>query len=231
MRPRTASALPILLTAMAAVALPATAQVFKCVDGSGRVTYQQTACSPAQNGKQLDLVLDNGSGKDAPEVEARWKGAADQHDVLVGMPKRWVQQSLGAPTEVRPGSAGEGASEIWTYQRPTATMRVGFVANVVVWNKSQPAAAETNAIASTEGVDAARGRVAADRMCDEVIAELGPPSSQEPARVNVGTAGTLRTVDGMRFAYEPVPGGLPARLAFVCVDGRVASVSRDVVIR
>ena len=51
------------------VAAPALGQVFKCVDASGRVTYQQTPCPSAQRGGPLDLFLDNGSGRDSPEVE------------------------------------------------------------------------------------------------------------------------------------------------------------------
>jgi len=56
------------------------------VDASGHVTYQQTPCPAAHRGGPLELFLENGSGRDAPDVEARWKALADQHDVAVGMP-------------------------------------------------------------------------------------------------------------------------------------------------
>jgi len=208
-------------------AAPALSQVFKCVDASGRVTYQQTPCPVAHRGGPLELFLENGSGRDAPDVEARWKALADQHDVAVGMPKRWVQVSLGAPAETRPGTPADNAAEIWTYNTGTQLMRVGFLANVVAW-KNAESTLGTGTGATVEQADAARGRVAADRNCEEVLGELGLPTAQEPTRVTVGGGGTLRTADGTRYSYEAVPNGLPARLSFVCVDGKVVSVAREV---
>src|SRR5437660_1404342 len=76
--------------------------------------------------------------------------------------------------------------------------------------------------------EALRSRVAAERSCEEVLAELGAPAGQEATRVTVGTGGTLRSADALRYTYEPLPNGLPARLSFVCVDGKVVSVARDV---
>ena len=71
--------------------------------------------------------------------------------------------------------------------------------------------------------EAARSRVAADRKCDEVTAELGPPSKLETLQ---GTG--ERPADASRYTYEPLAGGLPLRLSFTCTDGRVTSVARDV---
>ena len=216
-----------LVAAALCAAAPASAQVFKCVDADGHVVYQQTPCPPSHRGGQLELYLDNGSGRDSPETEARWRQLAEQHEVATGMPKRWVQQALGAPTEQRPGTTAEGATEILTFVQPTQITRVGLVAGVVAWSRSESTLGTGTGV-STEQADALRGRVAADRNCEEVLGELGSPQAQEPARVVVGTGGTVRSADGTRYSYEPVPGGLPARLSFVCVDGRVVSVARDV---
>jgi len=214
-------------TTLLGAAAPAAAQVFKCVDPSGKVTYQQAPCPPAHRGGPLELSLDNGSSRDAPEAEARWRSLAGQHDVATGMPKRWVQQSLGAPSEQRPGTTAEGATEVLTFVQPTQVVRVGLVAGVVAWSRAESTLG-TGTGNTVESADAARSRVAADRSCDEVLTELGLPQGQEPARVVVGTGGSVRPADGMRYMFEPVPGGLPARLSFVCVDGRVVSVARDV---
>ena len=212
---------------LAVLSAPAAAQVFKCVDANGRVTYQQTPCAPAQRGGALELFLENGSGRDAPDVEARWKALADHHDVAAGMPKRWVQASLGAPTEVRPGTPADKASEIWSYTTSTQIVRVGFLADVVAWSRADSTLG-TGTGATVEQADATRSRVAADRSCEEVLSELGLPTAQEPTRVTVGGGGTLRTADGVRYSYEAVPNGLPARLSFVCVDNKVVSVAREV---
>ena len=224
--------LPLALAAFALVtAAPVGAQVFKCVDANGHVTYQQAPCPTSHRGGQLELFLDNGSGRDSPETEARWRQLAAQHEVATGMPKRWLQQSLGAPAEQRPGTTAEAASEVLTFVQPTQVVKVGLLAGVVAWSRAESTLGTgggTPAAATTEGADAARGRVAADRNCEEVLGELGLPQGQEPTRVVVGTGGTIRSAEGTRYSYEPVPGGLPARLSFVCVDGRVVSVARDV---
>jgi hypothetical protein len=220
--------LPALALAVAVLAAtPAAAQVYKCVDANGRVTYQQAACPASHRGGPVELFLDNGSGRDSPETEARWRQLAAQHDVATGMPKRWVQQSLGAPTEQRPGTTAESASEVLTFVQPTQVLKVGLLAGVVAWSRTESTLG-TGTGMTTENADAARGRVAADRNCEEVLGELGLPQGQEPTRVVVGTGGTIRSADGTRYSYEPVPGGLPARLSFVCVEGRVVSVARDV---
>jgi hypothetical protein len=213
--------------AAALAAAPVLSQVFKCVDAEGHVTYQQTPCPPAHRGGQLDLFVENGSGRDAPEVEARWKALADQHDVAVGMPKRWVQASLGAPSETRAGTPADNAAEIWVYNTGTQQVRIGFLANVVAW-KAADSTLGTGTGATVEQADAARSRVAAERNCEDVLTELGLPTGQEATRVTVGSGGTLRTADGTRYSYEPVPNGLPTRLSFVCVDNKVVSVAREV---
>jgi hypothetical protein len=227
----------VLVLALLACAAPAAlAQVFKCVDGLGRVTYQESPCPGSESGRAVELFLDNGSARDSADVEARWRTAALQHEVLPGMPRRWVVQSLGMPTQMRPGAPNEGVREVWTYQNATSIVRVGFVGDVAAWSRTEqtgplapldrpPAPAASPA---AESGDAARGKVSVDQKCDDVLTTLGAPQAQARVRVNAGAAGAERQVDATRYTYEPLPGGLPVRLSFSCADGRVLAVSRDV---
>lgn len=212
-----------LVARMGAVAfglLPALAlgQVYKCVDSAGRVTYQESPCDGGAQGGRVQLPLDTASTREAPEVEARWRESAMRHEVAKGMPKRWVQQALGVPAQIRRGVADDGATEIWTYEMPDAMVNVGFAANVVTWKHSEPRARNERA----QGADAARSRVAADRNCSDVLTELGAPSSRD--NIKLATTGG----DAVRYTYDPVPGGLPVRLTFTCADGRVVAVSRGI---
>jgi hypothetical protein len=220
----------VALAALAATPL-AGAQVFKCVDANGQVVYQQEPCAGASRGGPVELLLDNGSARDGPDVEARWRGAAAQRQVIAGMPKRWVQQALGQPTETRRGAPADAANEVWIYESRNGTARVGFVGNAVVWFRSEsitPAAPSAAPDAAAEQADAVRSRVVPDRNCDEVLAQLGAPGRREAIRVPPAAAGAERAAEGFRYVYEPLFGGLPVRLSFSCVDGRVATVSRDV---
>ena len=223
-------AIAVALAAQSAATV-AGAQVFKCVDANGQVVYQQEPCAGASRGGPVDLLLDNGSARDGPEVEARWRAAAAQRQVIAGMPKRWVQQALGQPTETRRGTPADGANEVWIYESRNGAARVGFVGNSVAWFRSEsitPAAPSPVVDAGAEQADAVRSRVSPDRNCDEVLAQLGAPGRREPIRVPQAAAGGERAAEGVRYVYEPLAGGLPVRLSFSCIDGRVATVSRDV---
>jgi len=230
--------LRLLVIALLACAAPgALAQVFKCVDTLGRVTYQESPCPGTDAGRAVELFLDNGSARDSPDVEARWRAAALQHEVLPGMPRRWVVQALGMPAQMRAGAPNEGVREVWTYQSPTSIVRVGFVGDVAAWSRTEPAAplAPLNRPAvppappaAVDNADAARSKVSVDQKCDDVLSALGTPQAQANVRVNAGAAGAERAVDATRYTYEPVPGGLPLRLSFSCAEGRVLAVSRDV---
>jgi hypothetical protein len=204
------------------------AEVYKCSDASGHITYQQSPCSGAHRGGPVELLLDNGSGQAAPEVEARWRTAASQHEVVAGMPKRWVREALGPPADVRRGAPGDQAGEVWTWRTPVATVRVGFIGDAVTWRRSEANAGDAAPAATTagDGPDAVRSRVALDRSCDETLAELGNADRQETVRVP-GPGGRSQA-DATRYVYEAVAGSLPVRLAFTCVNGLVRDVTRDV---
>jgi len=266
---------------------PAHAEVFKCVDATGNVTYQQEPCTGGAKGAAVEIKTDNAQSQDPGDRDGRWRTAAQQGLVIQGMPKRWVQQALGQPREIRRGTTAENVPEVWVYQTANGPTRVGFRTNTVEWSRTDgpagaaspaaaapgpaaagpgpgavapgpgaagtgpsgagpgpgavapgPSAAGTGPAAAGPGPgatppaasaapsvagEAARSRVAADRKCDEVTAELGPPSKLETLQ---GTG--ERPADASRYTYEPLAGGLPLRLSFTCVDGRVTSVARDI---
>jgi len=212
---------------------PAYAEVYKCTDAAGAVTYQQEPCTAGAKGKPVELKTDNAQSQDPGDRDGRWRIAAEQGQVIPGMPKRWVQQSLGQPREIRRGTTTENVPEVWVYQTPRGPVRVGFRTNTVEWSRTDapggpptPAPDSPPAIAAAAGgpsvaAETARSRVAADRKCDEVVAELGPPTRVETIDAGERPAET-------RYAYDPAAGGLPLRLSFTCIGGRVTAVSRDI---
>ena len=92
------------LVALATVglALPAVAQVYKCVDKAGRITYQQQRCPDAQKGSRLDVPLNNGSVQD-DDTDGQWAAKASRKEVGVGMPRAYVVKAYGTPQEMRAG--------------------------------------------------------------------------------------------------------------------------------
>jgi hypothetical protein len=64
------------------------AQVYKCLDGSGRTTYQQDPCAKTERGARVELQPDNGSTRDSAALEARWAAAAKSGQVVPGMSKK-----------------------------------------------------------------------------------------------------------------------------------------------
>jgi len=224
----------LIAIALALVVGPAFAEVYKCTDAGGNVTYQQEPCTGGAKGAPVDLKTDNAQSQDPGDRDGRWRIAAERGQVIPGMPKRWVQQALGQPREIRRGTTTENVPEVWVYQTPRGPVRVGFRTNAVEWSRTDaptgPAAPPTEAPATIAAAvggpsvasETARSRVAADRKCDEVVAQLGPP-------------GKVETIDGTgerpaetRYAYDPLDGGLPLRLSFTCIGGRVTAVSRDI---
>ena len=233
--------LTVLAVTMTLVPAVACAEVFKCVDGAGRITYQESPCTAGERGGAVVLPEQSVEVRESPEIEAAWRAAATRHDVIKGMPKRWVQQALGVPTAIRAGTPSDAATEVWSYELPVGTTRIGFTGNIVAWQHTEPRVAgaapaapargtaaspatQPRGLAASPGAenaDSVRSRVAVDRKCDEVVAELGPAASQQNIELTAGA-------DGVRYIYDPVPGGLPVRLTFTCADGRVVAVSRGV---
>jgi hypothetical protein len=209
---------------LAAYAAGAGAQVYKCVDARGQVTYQQEPCAGGTSGGPVQL---NDALKVRPAGdEATWSAAAREGKPLVGMPKPFVIAASGEPREIRVPRAGEGGTEVWVYAKGGQVMRIGFAGTgVVAWIRSDAAAAEapgTAPLAARPADRATRVREALNigKPCAAVLAEAGPADREEPLAVG-GVAGS-----GTRYVYSFDPANANAYAAFVCVGGRVTGVER-----
>lgn len=213
------------LAAMLVLAAPSVAQVFKCVDSSGHMTYQQSPCTGGLQGGSVELkesVTNRPGGS-----EALWSAAAREHRVVIGMPKPFVTEALGPPAEIRAPRSGEGGSEVWVYNAKAGqTTRLGFLNNAVGWIRSDtpPPARAGTGIAGTAPANSREARVrdalAVGKTCTAVLQDAGSPDREEPL-----SAGTTT---GARYVYQFDAGNANAFAAFVCLNGRVTSVERYV---
>jgi hypothetical protein len=204
---------------------PAVANVVKCTDVDGNITYQDTPCERGQAGRAVALP---------PPAEVRddagaWDAAAKQARVIKGMPKRWVLRARGAPAEIRPASTREGASEVWRYAGREGVTLVGFAGPDVAWVREDVGGKDAEPRVSKAAPEAdARGAqnrrfVIAGRYCEHVFAEIGPPDRQEA--LDAGPPAARNT----RNYYEPGPGDPQMRTVFNCLAGKVIDVERTVV--
>ena len=213
------------------------AQVYKCQDGSGRITYQQEPCAKTERGARVDILPDNGSTRDSAAQEARWTAAAKNGQVLAGMPKKFVRDAYGAPTEVRGGSTADRVSEVWVFRSPGGARRVGFLDGRVAFDRGEdlssapPVNEEPGDTAARR--DAGGGPLAARRMiaggsdCGSVMAGAGRPDRSEGLQVaGAGPGGSTVMLPAMRHVYDD-DGGSPSQpMAFTCVNGIVQNVER-----
>jgi hypothetical protein len=206
-----------------AVAAPAAAQIYKCVDNAGRTTYQQSPCPPTAKGSRLDVTSENGATRAAPEDDARWEAAAKQKNVQNGMPRRYVQQALGTPLTMRPGTATDNAAEVWTYTKDGQEMVVGFVGGNVAWVRTDAPPMSEAARNANPRADAPRNAerrqfVYKGQDCASVLAELGTADAEAEG----GTAGE----PARRYVWEPMAGDPGVRTIMLCASGRVTAVER-----
>ena len=160
--------------------------------------------------------------------EAMWSAAAREQRVVVGMPKPFVTEALGAPAEIRAPRSGESGTEVWVYAKAGQTTRLGFVNNAVAWMRSDSAAAEARPQCSVDAAAAPgadresriREALAVGKTCTAALQDAGPPDREEPL-----SAGTTT---GARYVYLFDPANANAFAAFVCLNGRVTSVERYV---
>src|SRR3954471_4013130 len=113
---RTPMLAPLLLagfTVVLAHAPPAPAEIYRCTDANGNVTYQQSKCPTSGKSSRVD-TQETGRTFDSPAREADWAKAAQEKRVQPGMPRRWVRAALGTPSQMHLG-ADEGATETWEY--------------------------------------------------------------------------------------------------------------------
>lgn len=203
-----------MLAALVALAAPAAAaQVYKCVDRAGRTTYQQQPCPDAQKGGRVDLYL-GAAGARGDDDDAELAARARLKQVTVGMTRAMVMQAYGSPQEMRPGRAGEEASDVWVYRRTDLDVRVGFRNNVVAWLNGSPEEAAQATVSATP-----RQGLVPGRPCATLESDIGPVEAiEEEFDATVG-----RRVVRYRWAATT---GDNERTSVVCDQGVVASVQR-----
>lgn len=127
------------LGAVAAVCLPAAAQVYKCPDATGRTVIQQTPCA---GGQALNVRPASGHGTQNSAADAQARLAKLKADnamaeairkgvPLVGMTAAQLQQAMGQPSQVNPSNYGGTRKDQLVYYRPNATWYV-YTTNGVV---------------------------------------------------------------------------------------------------
>ena len=225
----------VLAIALVVLACPAHAQVFKCVDAVGRTTYQQSPCAKNEKGTKVELATDNGESKDSAALEAQWSAAAKEGRIVPGMSKRFVQNAYGIPTEVRPGSTADRASEIWSYKNPGgSSRRIGFLDGRVSWERADDASTEppmadepgdTQARRETPAV-AARRTIAPGGDCGQIFGAAGKPDRSEGVQIAAaGPGGKTVQAPAMRHIYDDDGSGT-RNMAFTCLGNIVTDVER-----
>lgn len=216
----------------------ALAQVYKCVDSGGHVTYQQDPCPGQKKGGRLE-IQEPVSTRETPEREVQWAAAVRERNVQAGMPKAWVRKALGDPSEVRAGRPGENAIDVWGFPISDGrVLRIGFVAGNVAWFRHEtatstggaepPPGPESPAEGQPAPVDVApkplnpREQIPAGMACSDVLMKLGMPDRREIRESKAVAGAGFET----RHIYEPGPSDPLARTTVVCVAGKVVSVER-----
>lgn len=213
---------------------PAHSEVYKCVDGHGRTTYQEAPCAQGVKGSRVELTRDNGVATDAPDLVEQWTGAAKQGQIRPGMPQRYVRDALGAPTDTRSGLPGEKASEVWLFRNPNGIRSIGFLDGRVVWERSADApdappadTADPAASGVPERATSDRSAIAAGQDCNAAVAAAGSPERSEPVTLPAkGPDGEVRQSRGVRHVYASNGGQPPGSMAIVCQNGVVREVQR-----
>jgi len=197
------------------LALPVSAQVYKCVDKAGRTTYQQLPCPEAQKATRMDIQRDSGSLQ-GDGNDAEWATRAKRKEVIVGMPRAYVIQAYGNPQEMRPGRADEKAAEVWHYRRSDLNTALGFNKGVVAWMNMD---LQDGPAAPPDTESSVRQNFHVSRRCADLVAEAGAPASTFE-ELDEGLAKRVT-----RQVWEPAPGDRE-RTTVTCLDGVVARVDR-----
>jgi hypothetical protein len=185
-------------------------------DNAGRVTYQQAPC-PATAGGRVELFIDNGSSRGAPDDEAQWQAAVRDHVVVVGMPRHHVVMALV------PHATCARAD------RARVPPRCGRIPAMTACCARLRARGCRVAATDAGGADvspqdlaraAARGEVARGQSCIQVLSDIGNATSEEDVAQEPGTV-------SRRYIWEPVPGDANMRTTVLCINGQVAEVERQ----
>jgi uncharacterized protein DUF4124 len=223
-------------------ATPDAGPIFKCTDGSGRVTYQNEPCPKDAKAGRVD-IFDNRWTADRAEREAEWRRNAAEHHLATGMPGRWVREALGEPTEIR-DTPTAGAAQLWLYRLPDRSVQVGMLNDQVLWFREAPVAAPAAQATPTPGRLAdqpaeptpptARGAIAANRApADLPVTRLTPPAPERAPTDLAANADALRgSVEGPRPGPEsprtPVEASSGAAPAAASPGSGVKTTARSV---
>jgi hypothetical protein len=140
------AAAPCFALALSATAAETAPQIFKCTDASGAVTYQNEPCPKSAKAGRVE-IFDNRWSATNEEREAEWRRSASQHQLVAGMPGRWVREALGEPTEVR-DTPTAGAAQLWLYKLPGRSIDVGMLNDQLLWFKETPVPTPSGRVAS-----------------------------------------------------------------------------------
>lgn len=181
-----------LLAAVSALhASPAAAEIFKCTDPTGNVTYQNEKCPTGTKAGKVD-IFDNNWTASRGEKDAEWQRNASQHRVLTGMPARWVREALGDPSETLETTTG-GATELWAYNLSDRNVQVGMLDNQVVWVRETPLAVPSARVAPEPAASSAARSSSAS-----------PPSaSPTPRAIDILRAPEMRAAETPRATETP----------------------------
>jgi hypothetical protein len=184
-------ALLLLAAVSALLASPVAAEIFKCTDQTGNVTYQNEKCPAGTKAGKVD-IFDNNWTASRGEKDAEWQRNASQHRVLTGMPARWVREALGDPAETLETTTG-GATELWVYDLSDRNVQVGMLDNQVVWVRETPLAVPSARVAPEPAASSAARSSA-----------VSPPSaSATPRAIDILRAPDIRSAEAPRAAETP----------------------------
>ena len=117
----------LLLATVAAIAMPAHAQVYKCTEG-GQTVYKDRPCVPTdRNAGKIEVRGGTLSSPEDLEREAfrtKIMTAVANRRVFVGMPASDARRSWGNPTKINRDIYGSGAKEQWIYERRGGTQYI-----------------------------------------------------------------------------------------------------------
>jgi len=184
-------ALFLLAAVSALLGSPAAAEIFKCTDQTGNVTYQNEKCPAGTKAGKVD-IFDNNWTASRSERDAEWQRNASQHRVLTGMPARWVREALGDPAETLETTTG-GASELWVYNLFDRSVQVGMLDNQVVWVRETPLAVPSARVAPEPAASSAARSSAAS----------APSASATPRAIDILRAPEMRSAEAPRAAETP----------------------------
>jgi Domain of unknown function (DUF4124) len=208
---------PLVAAFALALAPHAVAEIYKCTDHAGNITYQNEKCPGGGKAERVD-VFDNNWTASRTEKDAQWQRTAADHRVVTGMPSHWVREGFGDPADIRETTTG-GARELWVYNFSDRNLQIGMADDQVVWFRETPVLAPATRVAPMpEKAAAAAARVPpspeAPRPIDILRApELPGPADAQPAADAPPATQVRRAPEAPRAAEPPRASGAAQQAA------------------